>query len=52
MQREACLVEISTGSLSDTVTLGAPQGNPSDEMTLKSKEIKVRDINIEVTAKK
>lgn len=37
-EREACLVEISTGSLSDTVTLGTPQGNPSDEMTLKSKE--------------
>lgn len=37
-EREACLVGMSTGSLSDTVTLEIPQGNPSDEMTLKSKE--------------
>lgn len=29
---------MSTGLLSDTVTLETPQGNPSDEMTLKSKE--------------
>ena len=37
-EREACLVGMSIGSLSDTVTLETPQGNSSDEMSLKSKE--------------